>query len=133
MKGQYLAQTLVRRNEAKAGRRKKRGLNQQPFEQEEWNGGMESADKGRRETKSPPAIPSSARERQGDRQKENLTGARGMGTDSKTDSKGRESHFPYPRAQPGLCVTFVLLLELNAASKARSSPGASGRCQRVRH
>lgn len=52
MKGQYLAQTLVRRNEAEAGRSgEKRGLNQQPFKQEEWNGGMESADKGRRETK----------------------------------------------------------------------------------
>lgn len=55
---------------------------------------MESADKGRRETKWPTAIPFSAWERQGDREKGNLTGARGMGTDSKADSK--ESQFPYP-------------------------------------
>lgn len=56
MKGQYLEQTLVRRNEAKAGRRKGErmeggGLDQQPLKQEEWSRGMESADKGRRETK----------------------------------------------------------------------------------
>lgn len=44
-----------------------------------------------------------------------------MGTDSKTDSEGRES-LPKPLEHKPVrvvCVTFVLLLELNCTSKAR--------------